>query len=410
MGKTKQIASRAFSVLAGAALTAVVAHSASALTTTDRPASIIVWPKILVDTSATVYTSTPTDTLLELTNQSTSSLKQAHCFLVNSNGHCSNNPAQVCEDATDCEGFACTPGWTEIDFNIFLTENQPLAWYASSGLRRGQFPIEGDDFMCNPPLDNQPCAFGCGAFGCNAGQSNLGSGIPPVPEDPFKGSLTCIQFDASANPSVPDQTSTRNAFTGHATILSSSTLDVQKYNAIGIAATGNTTATNGVNVLQLGLDAAGSAANREYDACPQTLIMDHLFDGATDPLLNSTVETELTLVPCGSNFLNQDAGDATAQFLVFNEFEQRFSTSRRVDCQLDTPISNIDTRNSARSIFSAGVSGTIAGQTRIRGVGTNATGRGLLGVARVTHTEGFSAAFNLYEVGTPSTPDIITLP
>ncbi len=423
MGKTKQNAYRALTALTGAAVAMVLAHSASALSTSDRPASIIVWPKIIVDTSAAVYTTEPTDTLLELTNQATSTAKQAHCFYINANSHCSNNPAQVCSDATDCGGFACTPGWAEIDFNIYLTRSQPLAWYASGGLHRGDFPIEGP-FFCNNPLSNIPCTFGCGAVGCNTGQSNLGSGIPPVPEDPFRGALVCIQFDPSANPAVPDQSATRNAFTGHATFLSSGpVLDVAKYNAVGLAATGNAIAPNGTDILQLGvaLDTTQvarppipeSLANQEYEGCPNTLVVDHLFDGAIDPLssTNATTSTELTLIPCGNNFLSQDPGDATAQFLVFNEFEQRFSTSRKVDCLLDTQISNIDTRNNARSIFSAGVAGTIAGQTRIRGVGTSATGRGLLGVARLTTSDGTSAAYNIHQLGAAaSTVDLITLP
>ena len=58
----------------------------------------------------------------------------------------------------------------------------------------------------------------------------------------------------------------------------------------------------------------------------------------------------------------------TVQFLVFNEFEQRLSTSRPVTCFDDIKISNIDTRSSDHSIFSAAVMGTLTGQTRIRGV------------------------------------------
>ena len=62
---------------------------------------------------------------------------------------------------------------------------------------------------------------------------------------------------------------------------------------------------------------------------------------------------------------------------MFNEFEQRFSSTLPVTCFDERLISNIDTRNNARSIFSVNVSGTIAGQTRIRAVGS-----GLVGVAR----------------------------
>src|SRR5262249_32796732 len=149
------------------------------------------------------------------------------------------------------------------------------------------------------------------------------------------------------------------------------------------------------NVLQIG---GGSGA--EYQACPSTLILDHLFDGAVDPVtvpipgvdrlvVRRTVTSTLTLVPCGDDFVSQTPGSTTAQFLGFNEVEQRFWRSRTVNCLLDSQLSNIDTRNPTRSIFSAGVAGTIAGQTRIRGVGSAATGNGLLGVAQMLVSNSF---------------------
>jgi hypothetical protein len=68
----------------------------------------------------------------------------------------------------------------------------------------------------------------------------------------------------------------------------------------------------------------------------------------------------------------------TAQFLVYNEFEQRFSTSRQVRCLLDSALSNLDTSQPDRSIFNVGTSGTIAGQTRIHGVGGGLIGAALI--------------------------------
>ena len=66
---------------------------------------------------------------------------------------------------------------------------------------------------------------------------------------------------------------------------------------------------------------------------------------------------------------------------MYNEFEQRLSTSRRVDCLLDTPISRIDTSQPANSIFSVNVGGTITGQARIRGIGSGLAGVAVLGLA-----------------------------
>jgi hypothetical protein len=407
--------------------------SARAVSTSDKGAAILVWPKIIVDTSGRFTEGEPIETLLQLSNLSTTNLKQAYCFYINANSHCLANPSAVCEDASDCPsglGFSpCVPGWSEIDFTVFVTADQPLAWYASEGLQRGDFPIEGPGHCTFPPgricTRDTDCGFPNGQ--CILGQTNLGSGIPPVPEDPFVGSLKCIEYDPSVNPPVPDQSPTTNTLKGEASVMTLQPLDtappfdavdVMKYNAVGLRATG--VVSGPTNELQIG----GDALTAEYQACPNTLILDHLFDFAVDPISvapgspNGEVVTDLTLVPCGDDFLRQRPGRVTAQFLVFNEFEQRFSTSRTVDCFYESLLSNIDTSNNLRSIFSAFVSGTLAGQTRIRGVGTAPTGRGLLGVALFAvdnlATDGFSGAgYNLHQQGNPppgTPPDVIVLP
>jgi len=59
-------------------------------------------------------------------------------------------------------------------------------------------------------------------------------------------------------------------------------------------------------------------------------------------------------------------------------------------------------------LFSAAVSGTLTGQTRIRGVGES--GHTLLGVAEEFRTDSGSAAFNLHFHGTRPGSDYIYLP
>lgn len=99
------------------------------------------------------------------------------------------------------------------------------------------------------------------------------------------------------------------------------------------------------------------------------------------------VATDLTLIPCTEDFENQRESlrKTTAQILVFNEFEQRFSTSRLIDCFKEIQLSNMETTDNTRSIFSAGVGGTLTGQTRIRGVvneeNAGKGGNTLLGIA-----------------------------
>src|SRR6185369_12937647 len=110
-----------------------------------------------------------------------------------------------------------------------------------------------------------------------------------------------------------------------------------------------------------------------------------------------------------------DVVPTTAQFLVFNEFEQRTSTSTRVSCYTDLLLSDIDTRPSfsddnSNSIFGIGVQGTLGGQSRIRGVATTEpdVGHGLLGVAiqqiTVIDVGTSSSAVNLNFQGVRSQP------
>ncbi len=397
-----------------AASVVIFAGIAGARSTTNRPASIVVWPKIVVDTSGALV-GTPTDTKIMLSSTNASGIKQAHCFYINATGHCSLNNALACRSSFDCslrDAGECVPSWSETDFDVVLTQEQPLAWYASNGLSRGQFPLEGP-FRCNTPFNNLQCFTDAQCpnnVGCNTGQSNLGSAIPPAPEDPFIGALVCIQFTGGSQ-SVPDQTATRNRLYGDATIVQRlvqgavTQADPARYNAIGLEASGQ--------AVQGGQLVLGDGEN--YASCPGVLILSHLFDGAVDPISNNPAVqygTELTLVPCSNDFLTQTPGRAVAQFLVFNEFEQRFSTSRTVDCLFDSVLSRIDTRNPNRSIFNAGVAGSLAGQTRIRGVGgVPRLGSGLLGVARAVlgGVAASTAAYDLHQQGN-GRRDLIILP
>lgn len=143
--------------------------------------------------------------------------------------------------------------------------------------------------------------------------------------------------------------------------------------------------------------------------------------------MGAYVRTYLTLVPCSEDFNLQVPIPTTVQYLVFNEFEQRFSTSRSVRCFSEIVLSDIDTRagptGDAQSIFNVRVQGTITGQTLIRGVADSNPryGHCLLGVAEEFHCstidtcgtvsdDGFSAAFTLQKRGTRTQNDYIYLP
>ena len=332
-----------------------VAPRVQADTTIEQGSAVLVWPKIVVQTDPSE--GPLVDTLVQISNLDDSNVTAAHCFYVNANSHCANT-GSVCTSAIDCAGpgpsfGSCVPGWIEIDFDVILTPNQPLAWSAAEGLGNSQIPCPG--------------TFGSKCSG------NQGTRVPPVTETPFIGELKCIQVSPTVRlPEECTAANCQNDLAGKATIfeVTAGLTDGREYNAVGIQTAGD---NDGDRVLNLG----GDPADQEYEPCHETLIFDHLFDGATDPISGEFVtESELTLVPCTEDFLTQSTDAFTAQFIVYNEFEQRFSTSRQVRCLLDSQISLIDTSQPGRSIFSASVAGTIAGNTRIHGVGS-----GLLGVA-----------------------------
>jgi hypothetical protein len=353
-----------------------------------NPAAILIFPKLEVDSSAGV------DTVVQITNTSG---QPAHlrCFYVNANGHCSADPDEICnleypEDPNDrglrannCTGDndgVCVPGWVEIDFRFTLTPHQPVAWNVSDGL---------PEF----PLANEP---GPGGF------FNDQSGVPPAPEDPFRGELKCILVGPDEQPFD------RNWLKGEATLVRPDA-DIAIYNAIGIQAIVG--ANNRDDTLILG---------EEYNACPNIIEIIHYFDGAFEPADGDEVRTELTFVPCSQDFNLQIPKRITVQFLVFNEFEQRFSTSRPVECLTTVPLSDIVPRpgedDDFASIFNVDVQGTLTGKTLARGVNDDSDdapgGETFLVIVDEFQADGgdYSAAYVAHQRGTRAQPDVIQLP
>ncbi len=339
-------------VLGGACMWA---GTAVADVSSTNAAGLIMYPKLLVDGNST-YTSQ--DTLIQLTNTADEPVN-VRCFYTNSTGYCIttdlSNPIKACNptdpyqfQGQECEQYKapCLPKWQETDFKMRLTSRQPIAWNLSQGLP--QLPLSPD----NP----------FGMVGPK-GEFNDNSSIPPVPQKPFLGMLTCVQVDQDERPVD------RNDLKGEATIktLQGGVVDIRNYNALGIQATPGV--NDGDDNLLLGI---------EYNNCPNVVILDHFFDDASfGP--NTSVRTHLTLIPCTQDFLVQSASfpddispPTVVQYLVFNEFEQRFSTSRSMKCQQEIGLSDIDSRigwfGDSTSIFNIAVQGTYTGQTLLRGV------------------------------------------
>lgn len=361
----------------------------------DRAAAILVFPKIVVDTSNNAGRGR-LDTLIRISNTSSEPVR-LQCFWMNANGHCFNAPGIICDPTLSprdprCGDSFCVPGWQETDFIVQLTARQPVAWLASTG--------------AVPCADSNDPAIPCFALGTRdqrpSPNNNLESRVPAVLEDPFVGELKCIAVDQNDLPAE------KNVLKGEALIVRSDSgnFDVRSYNAVGIPALLGR--NNYDNVLVLG----GNGA--EYAGCPNVLVLDHFFDFAQDPITQQSIETVLTLVPCTEDLLGQRPVTLPVQFLVFNEFEQRFSTSYRdFSCFREFRLSQIDTRsNPTYSIFYAGVAGTLTGQTRIRGVAGNDRTRGqtLLGVAEEFRSGGGSASFQLHMQGSRPQSDFVYLP
>lgn len=352
--------------------------TARADVSSTNPAAIVVFPKLVANESENI------DTTIQLTNSSSQPVN-VRCFYVNANGHCSDT-SEICDPnlPNQCGTASCVPGWLETDFRMRLTPHQPISWTISDGLPL--FPLASPG-------------------GTPGGSFNAQSSVPPVSEDPFFGELKCVVVGDDELPTD------RNWLIGNATIGSDNgPLDLAGYNAVGIQAIEG--ANNRDNTLVLG---------QEYNGCPNILSLSHFYDDAEDPVVGGEIRTEVTFAPCSEDFNFQIPKSLTVQFLTFNEFEQRFSASKGVDCLTNLELSEIDTRlgndqdNDSASIFNVSVQGTLTGQTLMRGVNDDsadaAGGETFLVIAQEINTNyGTSTAYPAHQRGTRPQVDTIVLP
>jgi len=393
----------------------MIASSAGALVTTERGASILAFPKVLADGTA--------DTLIQITNIS-NNMVHAQCYYVNA--------------APDVFG---NPLWQVTDFTIWLTKQQPTHWQASVGR------------FVNP-VDNTACISGgqyIPSSSCDGAGIDPGA-IPPTAEG-FQGELKCVEVDVAGNPIGG------NHLKGEATIITADD-DVSKYNAIGIQGTDLAGETGPQLLLNQPNDADGGDPVGQYNACPNALLLNHLADGVTDPVLfangfggtcsvggapcysdadcgasvcnnaprvldatdqvdlRSATLTDLTLIPCTQDFENKIPESVTVQFVIWNEFEERFSASTTITCWANFYLFQVDSPNDPeRSVFSFPILGTVAAHTRIT---PNPDSGAVLGVAGVTRADSQGnlarAAFNIHMEGDRFSAsggeitDVITLP
>jgi hypothetical protein len=369
--------------------------------TTEQNASILVFPKVISDGSR--------DTIIQITNTKNTQWG-VHCFYVNG----------VPEDPNNPPGPDNLPLCMETDFHLFLTREQPTHWVVSTGRL-----YNPNDSACNK---NTTCAPGTsGTTNADCCDAGFDPGhVPPVAPD-FTGELICIAVDMS------DAPANANALKGEATLEDLETGDVSKYNAIGVQSNDYAPDAATTGILCLGsanapYDPDICPHGRQYAGCPAEWRFDHPATDAPDLVVEqqpfctgsscSSVETNLTLVPCTQDFETQALTTVTLQFYVVNEFEQPFTTSTSFSCwgsfNLGAPSGSL--LPGVTEWFTAGSLGSQTLQTRIRSAnGVNPVPIGVFAVLEETHQDNVNghyarSAQNGHMIGERDVMDMLTVP
>src|SRR5262249_4312875 len=148
----------------------------------DYPGGYVVLPKVITHTTGGTPPVAPggiaTDTLIQMSNTNEASPITVDCWWVDANSHCGSvcNPLMadciICETNADCAaqglpGVNCVPDWGVRDFQVTLTNGQPIGFLASTGLN----PVPCDPGP--PPVDP-----------LHTCQAAAGGSVQPVQEDP----------------------------------------------------------------------------------------------------------------------------------------------------------------------------------------------------------------------------------
>lgn len=321
---------------AGLAVAAALVLSAGTIQaefSTERPSSILIFPKVI--------NAAERDTVIQITNTS-NLVRQARCFYVNGAPVNPNFPP----------GPTNPPQWSVTDFAITLTAQQPTHWLVSEG-------------RAVNPVDEQA--------GIDPGA------VPPVPPG-FTGELVCVEVDGAMAP-LP-----ANSLKGEATIGDVAGTDVAKYNAVGVEADPDGDSLGAFDDLDLVLD------NDEFSACPGGLLWNVGAEDSSDDIIDelgggaSLVQSTVTLTPCSRDFANVIPSRITVNFVITNEFEESFGTTTTVDCWAAISLADVGLPTDIGSSFGtvritrvddpdAGDAGVIGvGSTRRTDLGTGASG------------------------------------
>jgi hypothetical protein len=359
----------------GAVLAAMAlgATQAGADSISDRPGSVVIWPKVIADGTR--------DTLIALTNTKNTTA-YAYCEYVVGTGTCLLT-TDYCSVNSDCPEInppngpanPCVITWGTRDFSVILTKQQPTIWRVSTGRVENLFlPDNGEcmTFVLDGTL-RESCP---GFF-----QVGQGGGVPVAPpaplvgtdeDDPtFRGELRCIQTNVDGSPVAA------NALKGEAIIetVFPPSNNISKYNSINITGLVGVDADSPTVVELNGIN---------YNACPEAIEATHYAPGASDLVADElgatcttsdcAVRTEITIVPCRANFLEEEGSRFNVGYELVDEFESAFTAAGVYDCWANVDVASLNVFNiNSASFF----------HTRMNSIGSGlcieGTNAGLLG-------------------------------
>lgn len=324
---------------------------AQAQVSSDKPGSVVIWPKVIADGTR--------DTIITLTNTSNQQA-YAHCNYVNGISICSQSGAYCSlPNAAPGSPGACPGGALDVcqqtcqaaDFDVVLTRQQPTVWRVSTGRVDNPFlPADGRCDINNDPNPNVADTQSC------PGLFLIGN--VPTAGVPFRGSLTCVQVSQDGSLVGTD------SLKGEATIETLGTTQISEYNSINF------------EQLSVPADDVVRFNGREYAACPEAVELSHYASGAPDlvageidpaacPPGGCPVYSEITLVPCSMNFLVGEQTRWATIGSIVNEFESETSWSRSMQCW-----ANFDLRDPGDFPQYSSVVGSEFQRTRFRSGGT----------------------------------------
>jgi hypothetical protein len=286
MGTSKQ-----FTLGVAAALLACgVAGAAENRGNPNQKGTLLMFPKIVVDTARGV------DTLVDLTNAGDRDATVT-CYWIDGTEPSAITPGtcfgglhdgQSCSGKADCaaaNGYPagiCRPAWAHPDFHLALTKRQPSYFRASTGL-----PGPG------------------------------GHGVSPFPADPGKGALTCWASD-----DLGGQVN-YNFLKGDVVITDAGNGTSWEYAAWGFRCKKAATKVGdpcGVGSIQIGT---------EFDYCPNTLELDFFASndksGQSLPL-GGPLDTDVAVISC-DQLLTQEGTPVPTKmkYDIWNENETKFT-------------------------------------------------------------------------------------